>query len=389
MLWLDRKNTVGDNSPSTHAFVIGVSHYDIVEENPSKHRTFGINHLDCAALSALQFARWLRDDYNNAAAPLSTIRMLLSPSVLERGEDPDLNNWNDEHSPSTESVTTELELWRNDCRRNLDNVAIFYVCGHGGMFNRGKRLLLLKDFAKHEQVLNFSINVDKVISGFAENDIAQTQFYFVDCCSVRLGNGDDIDLGDGVGLTSAWGPSPRASSTYFASTCEEEAYGDPGEATVFMQALLRSVSGEGVVPHLNAAGNWTVTAQSLGTTLTQLVASLEPKQRITTHFIGNPNFHVIPGSPKVSRKLHVSPEEGAEKSDVIIRDNQATTRMKVDRPFAPSPREIALEAGIYLVDVVPSDKYNPRTNIGFDLIPSLGAQLNQFDIELELQVNEK
>src|SRR5687768_4799364 len=77
-------------APGTHALIIGVSRYrhlaDGAEPTPTA-ADFELEQLSAAARSASEFAAWLLDDvkgYHNPAAPVRSLRVLLSPQPAEQ-----------------------------------------------------------------------------------------------------------------------------------------------------------------------------------------------------------------------------------------------------------------------------------------------------------------
>ena len=90
--WVKRDPPGG--ASATHALVVGVSRYTNLpvdgEAPPVANETFGLRHAKTPATSAWVFARWLESTYNNPAAPIGTIRVLLSPSDWEIENVPEL-----------------------------------------------------------------------------------------------------------------------------------------------------------------------------------------------------------------------------------------------------------------------------------------------------------
>ena len=185
------------------------------------------------ATSAFRFARWLDTTYNNPAAPLGTVRLLLSPSEFETANVPELGALPPEALPGTrDNVEQAVADWFADCGTNADNVAILYAGGHGiQMSPDDGGIVLLEDFAKLPNVLDFSLDVGAVRKGMAGPTMAQRQFYFVDACRVRPEAAVRFQtLGTGVGLPNPFEGTPRVSAVYFAATPSTEALGRPETA---------------------------------------------------------------------------------------------------------------------------------------------------------------
>ncbi len=72
--------------PGTHVFVIGISnyvHFDDGDEPTSNGNLVDMKPLSAAARSASEFAAWMLNEYRNDDAPLSSLRVLLSPAPGE------------------------------------------------------------------------------------------------------------------------------------------------------------------------------------------------------------------------------------------------------------------------------------------------------------------
>src|SRR5688500_4570859 len=87
-LWIDRRGPAAPPAVGQlHALVIGVSYYDHLprpnEFPPLGRETLQLCQVETPATSAYNFAKWLRDKYRNPAAPLATLRVVMSPSLAE------------------------------------------------------------------------------------------------------------------------------------------------------------------------------------------------------------------------------------------------------------------------------------------------------------------
>lgn len=123
--------------PQTHALVIGVSDYEFLPKDPldpaqKDSATFDLSPVDCGASAAFQFATWLRDSYNRPSAPLGTVRLLISPSTLERTHLAlDAASKQSDVPPARAAdVQVAIDDWADACA-DPKNVAILYVAGHG------------------------------------------------------------------------------------------------------------------------------------------------------------------------------------------------------------------------------------------------------------------
>src|SRR5215208_2611840 len=152
-LWIKRDEVLAGGGACTHALVVGVSAYDYLTDAAAAPdlppgETFGLGQLRSAAASAWSFARWLADSYNPPSAPLTTVRLLLSPSAEEEEKVPGLRD----RGPTAglanrNNVEDAVFAWRDDCAEHPDHVAILYAAGHGAMLSKDEGgFVLLQDF---------------------------------------------------------------------------------------------------------------------------------------------------------------------------------------------------------------------------------------------------
>ena len=104
-----------DAVPGTHALVIGVSeyvHFDDGSQPTGNGQLLDMTQLSAAARSASDFAAWILDERQHAAAPLSSLRVLLSPSpgeIINPLIEPLLNG---DYSATLQNVHDELIEFR-------------------------------------------------------------------------------------------------------------------------------------------------------------------------------------------------------------------------------------------------------------------------------------
>jgi len=367
--------------PCTHALVVGVSRYEFLTEDgsppPGGRETFGLQQAKSPATSAFLFARWLESTYRSTAAPLGTIRLLLSPSEWETENVPDFAELPVEAIPATrENVEEAVAEWFADCATSPDNVAILYASGHGiQMSPDDGGIVLLEDFAKLPNVLDFSLDVGAVRKGMAGPTMAQRQFYFVDACRVRPEAALRFQtLGSGVGLPNPFAGTARVSAVYFAATPSTEALGAPGKGTLFVQALLECLdTALGVDDHALADGTWAVTATTLVRALPNRVrelAEIHDAEQFPT--VGGQleevPFHVLPGKPQVPITISLTPADATACALARLFDPQDGDVFSGEA-FAPTiAREVP--AGNYLLSVTIQPPTPPFANVDV-IVPAL------------------
>ena len=155
-LWVD--NRAATKGAGTHAFIVGTSYYPFLKDGknypPKFELSIDLKQVSIAATGAWKFANWLTGpEFSlNAKAPLASIRLMLSPSEEERSAFPELKTLAPKHcSTERENVRSALMAWKEDCQKNGNSVAIFYVSGHGVARSPLESYVLLQDFPKDKQ----------------------------------------------------------------------------------------------------------------------------------------------------------------------------------------------------------------------------------------------
>lgn len=171
--------------PAVHALVIGVGHY----QNPN------LAGLEGAAKSALAFATWLHDRHKPPGFARGSIDVLASKPdgqpVTWQGKALD--------PPTTTNVQQAVDALHARVDPLVDDMVVFYFCGHG--IEMGDlRSLLLEDVDPTSAVDPFrnAIAFDDFVDGMASCG-PRKQVYVLDACrELPLGFGqwdDNVSLG--------------------------------------------------------------------------------------------------------------------------------------------------------------------------------------------------
>lgn len=374
-LWYEDRDVLAGADPATHALVVGVSRYAYLPDGddpaPEDRETFGLRQLDCAATGALRFASWLVDEHNNPAAPCGSVRLLLSPSSLERetATIPDV-------LPATrEHIERALGDWSDACSERPENVAVLYAAGHGIMISKDDGLIvLLEDFAHlPKNVLGHALDVPSIRRGMAGPTMARRQFYFIDACQVRPGFVRDTKLRGGVGFDEPAEPAPDVSAMFASAAPGTLALGVPGEGTLFSSALVECLRQHALSP--DDDGRYCVSATSLGASLEQHVKKLarvhKQEQNTTAGGVLKPvPFHVPKKRPTAPLTIEVDPGTASELAYASVTCNGAYALRS--EQLHPSPFTCELPAGIYSLAVKvepPSPLYRDPPSQAFVLCP--------------------
>jgi hypothetical protein len=291
---------------ATHALVIGTSAYP--------YRPFGLTDLGPAAVSARNFATWVRDRYRRPDAPVATIRMLLAPPAGEENDTP---------LPTRAAVLNALAAWRKACFTDPGNVAILYLCGYGAQETDDSAVVFTHDAgAQQAEALDEAIDVAGVRAAMTGPTAPHRQWYFVDVCRVPASELTAIDAPLRGGITLDPGTSvaaPLRPLFYAAAAGGAPAYGS-GAGTVFHQALMEALD--------RAGGGWAVTATSLLESVSARVATLAGRglveQKVVTSGLGDQTLVDGPAPAAPATSPVAAPGRPDLRQAAEIRDGQGT-----------------------------------------------------------------
>jgi hypothetical protein len=348
-------------TPGTHALVIGVSDYPFVDgPNASElGESFGLSNLTSAARSASEVANWLLTEYRNPAAPLASLRVLLSPAENESIH-PAVAALLPEPAPATRAaVEADLKSFREACRESTDNMCFVYIAGHGIQLNKRGAVVLLHDFADPDQLneLHGAIDVAGCHAGMEDSDIAQTQIWFCDACRQVPTIARRFERMEGALTLSQGVGRVRASPLYLASSTRESAFAQVDGVSLFSQALLWALRGGGAVGPDEDCPEWHVSTTRLGPILADRVeaaAAAENKSQLID--ITGPQLEVIAQRfatpPEVDIVVHLRPEDASPVPTAQLLFNGALPPVTVPPGW---PVRFHGPAGLYLLKVLPGE----------------------------------
>jgi hypothetical protein len=364
--------------PRTHALVIGTSFYEHVDGQIFKK--LNLKGLDCAASSAFRFASWLKDSYRSAEAPLGSIRLLASPSELERG----VLNANHKVSlfPSTaENVEEALATWQIDCQQQEGNVALLYVSGHGVLESPDQVYVLLQDAFGQLNLRNaLSIAPTQIALGAGR---LSASIIFVDSCQQVLPDAH-WDLRGGIYLSPPRDPQPDSRTCapiYYASSPGGSAFGEAGKGTYFCDALIKCLEVRAATQKQSDPKVWSVTTNSLHRELPSAVQELAPKQVVRPAGWGRDrDLHQLVNPPVLPLSVSVTPKEKAGFAQGTLRD-YCKTEVESNIRFANSQYSARLPCGSYSLRMIcdPPPRFVEQVHRIFHSPPFGGKE--QIDLE--------
>jgi hypothetical protein len=374
-------------APGTHALVIGVSRYKHLADGEAPTQTatdFDLEQLSAAARSASEVAAWLLDDvggYRKPAAPLRSLRVLLSPQPAEQLAPTIAARAADVREASIANVEEAMEEFTKAANTHRDNVAIVYVAGHGVQLTKTGAVLLVDDFgAKGAPTpkLRNALDVAGMHASMRGNACARTQFWFVDACRQKTAVARKFEQ---LGLPQTFDiPAGEVDSSplFLASITGKPAYARPNGRTLFCEALLWALGGGAVAsPEDGGLDAWHVSVATLLKALPARVSALAQAEG-AEQFVdvaGRPLeavFHEYKTPPDSDLRVELAPPEAKTKARATLKfDDQ----ILVDA-LAEWPLERRVAAGLYRLDIVSDPPFLRREKILNIKPPSHATSIN-------------
>lgn len=346
--------------PGIHALIAGVSHYRHLPEGHGEPGTdtYGLKQLSTAATSAFRIYQWLKRRGDHLTAPLSTVRLLLSPADEEDEIDESV-------APCTWANFVEAaHEWRADASVSNDDVTFFYFAGHGIIRDKADSVLMCDDFAQPRRTaLPNVVAFPNIFWGMAPpadttQPRALTQFYFIDACREFPKENKDFEKLEisSVFKSELSGTDDRIAPIFQAAISGSEAYASAVEQTLFSIALLdclNGLAGEAGPENDDGSIPWWVTVFKLSTILDKRIEALNEHYNTDqkSGLVGRPKdipIHYLDGPPTVEGTLTVVPEDAKPliNIDVLNSKQSSVWQPSLEQVY---PYKGRLTAGSYFV----------------------------------------
>ena len=345
------------SAPGTHVLIIGVSeylHFEDGREPTANGQLMGMEQLGSAARSGSEFAAWVLNEYTCKRAPLSSLRVLLSPSPGER-IDPAAPSLGAILPATRANVEKELKGFKDACDTHTNNVAIVYVAGHGIQLTRPGSIVLLHDIGStsHLNILDGAIDMETIHDAMDHPNTAQTQFWFVDSCREPPTIARRFSSMAGALSLSVPNGRARASLIFYGAITGKQAYERINGPTLFSEALEWCLEGGGAVGPDDSTNNWHISVASLFKALPKRVKELADDEGAEQLVDPKPGMndavlHELAQPPKVNLTLNVVPPAAAANA----RGTLKRSRTQVVLPnIASWPLQHQVRAGLYILDL--------------------------------------
>ncbi|MCA2218034.1 caspase family protein [Jidongwangia harbinensis] len=332
----------GRDGPRVHLLAIGVGAYRHLPggADPVPHDTFGLRQLTGPPHAAMAFTDFVVSGLNHPGARLGTVEVLLSPPAEH--VDP-VEGEIRVGVPNLANTIAAFEAWYERCDSHEGNVALFYFCGHG--VQKESPYLLLEDFGQSRlAMMRNSVDIMATYTGMAACQ-ARSQYFFVDACREipqqfleNLGGAGHV-LKDPEVVSD-----DRDGALLFGASGGHKAYGRPGQATRFTEALIRSLEGLGARPD---NGRWVVDFPGLQravTTVLRLGDPAAPVQRPQSFgAVGDGIVQVCAQPPYVPLRVSCWPPEAVGRPGTTV---LLESLSQAAEPVTPTARDGGWDADV-------------------------------------------
>ena len=317
LIWPAKEADVELTKPRLHAFVVAVGDYPhlIGGSGPLAADPFNLSQVMTPRFTGPHIAEWLLTSLNNAARPLGSLEVLLSPGGPVNTPAGPVNA----DRATMANIQQAFAAWLKRSSARPDNAALMYFCGHG--MAKVSQYLLAEDFGdpNDPDIWKKCIDFDGLKIGMRKCQ-AQTQIFFVDACrETPFGVLAHINA-HGEPLVSATfnDPAVPCSAAYYATTEGRQAYGPDNGPTYFSQALLSCLNG---VATLRKNGKWVVDTYSLGNALGQTMAQYARRFKLPLSCNPDPGGLAViheAAAPRVVVAIECSSEQANAVADIRV-----------------------------------------------------------------------
>jgi hypothetical protein len=321
-----------------------------------------MGQLTSTASTAHKIAEWLKTA--RLPVPLATVRLLLSPAANE------MHLVGISDSATLDHLITDADEWREDASTNRENYTFFYFTGHGIQRTKEDAVFCLEDFRRPPfTALHHTVDLATLRAGMSpapgRDDIARTQFYFVDACRVQPEEQKNFEpmMTTAVFEKDLAGEDDRRSPIFYSSISNKAALALPDQQTLFSHALIDCLAGAGGDSlGEDEQGNevWGVSVTGLDRALKMRIADLNREFGADQTYTQGGQFTeaticLLPSAPLVDVELSIDPDAARQAGELVVMANDNVVRLQRPAPVAPHPVKTQLEAGLYSVVV----RFNP------------------------------
>jgi len=344
-------NSEGGTHPQTHVLIIGVGGYPFIKDGKDhKEQHFesarDLGQLTSPPVSAEAFYNTVIKLHNEDAwiKPLGSVEVLLS---VPESIDKELFNGQEIETATIRNIKKKFREWKRRCDSHVDNVTIFYFCGHG--VEKEEHILLAEDFGEEpSNPWEGSFAFDQTRRSFYSCK-ASTQLFFIDACRNitvdMLTTEAQLYPIDTVGLTLTDCPF---NLTQKSAAANQSAYGPAQGVSYYSQALIKALEGGALT---NENDEWTIStgrlAAIVGDFLDAIVTDDGTRQRCNNVSGHSTDIIRFAEPPHIDLTICCTPSEAHEIA--LLSYEHIDTRQGQSRAADKAPWKVSIKPGIYNV----------------------------------------
>lgn len=263
--------------PATHALIIGVGRYPYLNGGDGQLTPDhdGMGQLSSPPVSARRLAEWLIGTFSHRAKPLGTVELLLSEAAPADFVNPATGVAHQIEEATFDACANAIRSWKQRGDSDAGNLMLFYFCGHGISEGTDSALLLADYGADPENSLAGAIDFRRLHIGL-QRCRATEQCFFIDACrspsgSLAAAEGFAGQVVIQPGRRDPTWERPVRQPIFYATFSGDKAYGLPGQASIYSEALLKALAGGGADDTESEDGSWRVTTNRVSEALENAV----------------------------------------------------------------------------------------------------------------------
>jgi len=226
-------------------------------------------------------------------------------------------------------VRGAIRAWKTRADSDLQNLAVFYFCGHA-IANLAESALLARDFGDPSEAttLENAIDFEALSAVGMEGCKARRQCFLLDCCRHEPRALRDIrDMGDDKVLEQnviVTYDEPRDWTVLYGTARDQSAHGLAGKISRFTAAFLSALEGAGSD---DAAGAWVVDTYGLARGINGCLAlgnrrrGVPPQLAQLSGQDRNYVMHVPVSTPRVPIDISCVPTHASTQASLSVRGN--------------------------------------------------------------------
>lgn len=338
-----------NGQPQTHALVMGIGGYrHLLGGNDPKAQVLPqiglLGQLTSAPRSALAFTEFLLEAKDDWIQPLGSVELLLSQGP---NDDFALPANLESSSATFDSIQQAYDRWRTRCDSHEDNIAIFYLCGHG--VEKEEQFILTEDFGSSPNNAwrkAFAFDSTKMAM---RKSRAKTQCFFVDACRQITDPLLEHDIQvSALETVSQEATEKECTFVMKATAGRETALGPRNGVAYCTQALIKALRGAAAE---DRGAGWMVRTGIISDRITDILRGVKADQGFTQRcdcrVTKSTELLRVSGTPQVKLTVRCTPDQAEPLAHLSCRSLAQPTAATHDA--TGTSLEVEVDAGIYEV----------------------------------------